>query len=593
MPDISERDLVFEGSKRKVKVGGFGAVSEARYKGGLVAVKTARLFEGESGPSKEDFEQLKKEYTRTATALGHPNVVTVLGLCHHSDGTLSIVMELAEDGSLADLMKKSDGPLGLEEALKYGLDVARGVEYCHSRGLVHCDLKCDNIFLDKGTAMVGDFGLAKVYQQYGSTAGIILTSECNGPLGTIPFMAPEQFGGANDPDLGVHFCLKPSDIYSLGCILYELCTGVIPWTHDPSMGAIQITTRVLRGERPPLDGFKANKRGERDVPAIASSKLREIISACWVHDPTRRPSSSRVAADLLQLYTTASTNPHPHMLGTATARLMELAKKYDVRSDWAPALRNLSYFDVVFIADDSGSMLNKVSVGSERMTRWEELRKSVTMVSEIASILDSDGIDVYFLNQEPILGVTYSDEDSMRKLKQRFDTPPCGGTPLKATLERVINEKGYGGGSGSPPPAKRLLILLATDGVPTDCPTAEESIEALIQALRKLPEHVFVQIMAITDDKHVLEWMNEADSTVRHVDCVDDYNSEQTQIKRLQGKDFKFSVSFAERTSTSLCEAGMHTHPPSQPSQPLNNTITNAVWGLHNKDSFGCNRSIL
>jgi eukaryotic-like serine/threonine-protein kinase len=172
----------------------------------------------ESSPSlKERFER----EARTISQLSHPNI------CHlydvgSQDGTDYLVMECLEGETLSQRLER--GPLPLDEMLRYGAQVADALDKAHQQGVIHRDLKPGNIMLTKGGAKVLDFGLAKQTQAKSTsssaltamTAAKALTAEGT-IVGTFQYMAPEQIEGAEAD--------ARSDIFALGCVLYEMATG--------------------------------------------------------------------------------------------------------------------------------------------------------------------------------------------------------------------------------------------------------------------------------------------------------------------------------------------------------------------------------
>ncbi|CAF1467564.1 unnamed protein product [Adineta steineri] len=207
-----------------------------------------------------------------------------------------------------------------------------------------------------------------------------------------------------------------------------------------------------------------------------------------------------------------------------------------VNKAFAAKLRGLEGYEFVFICDDSSSMITPIGEITDPFaslpTRWEELKKIVSIVVDLASTLDPDGVDIYFLNREPIFNVRSSVE-----LVNIFKVPPRGSTPIVPVLRRVLQDKHqqiY---------ERKLLILLATDGVPTDNHERPD-INTLKQVLRRerFPtDRVPVTIIACTDDEYSMEYLNNWDKTIPNLDVVQDYRSEQKQILDCQGKDFPFS----------------------------------------------------
>ena len=172
-----------------------------------------------SSPSlKERFER----EARTISQLSHPNI------CHlydvgSQDGTDYLVMECLEGETLSQRLER--GPLTLEEVLRYGAQVADALDKAHQQGVIHRDLKPGNIMLTKGGAKVLDFGLAKQAQAKTGGSSSALTAMTAGKaltvegtiVGTFQYMAPEQIEGT-EADVR-------TDIFALGCVLYEMATG--------------------------------------------------------------------------------------------------------------------------------------------------------------------------------------------------------------------------------------------------------------------------------------------------------------------------------------------------------------------------------
>ena len=153
-----------------------------------------------------------------AARLTHPHVLPL----HDSgeqDGLLYYVMPYVEGESLRDRLKRT-GTVPLREALRVARDVADALAYAHKRGIVHRDIKPENILLSEGHALVADFGIARAL----STAGGQKLTSTGIALGTIHYMSPEQALTEEVDDR--------SDIYSLGCVLFEMLTG-----HPPLQGA--------------------------------------------------------------------------------------------------------------------------------------------------------------------------------------------------------------------------------------------------------------------------------------------------------------------------------------------------------------------
>src|SRR5688572_4306502 len=152
-----------------------------------------------------------------AARLSHPNILPI----HDSglaDGLLYYVMPFVEGESLRDRMDR-EKQLGLEEAVRITREVAGALAHAHAAGVIHRDIKPANILLQAGHAVVSDFGIARAIERSG---GDRLTAT-GLAIGTLAYMSPEQASGEQELDVR-------SDVYSLGCVLYEMLAGDAPYT---------------------------------------------------------------------------------------------------------------------------------------------------------------------------------------------------------------------------------------------------------------------------------------------------------------------------------------------------------------------------
>ncbi|CAF0876442.1 unnamed protein product [Adineta steineri] len=204
-----------------------------------------------------------------------------------------------------------------------------------------------------------------------------------------------------------------------------------------------------------------------------------------------------------------------------------LVNRYEINREFATRLRALEGYEIVFIVDGDLS-----SPYDRNPTRWDELRQTVSIVVDIASVFDPDGVDIFFLNREPMRHVKHSDE-----LIPIFAVPPAGPTPIVRVLRYVLREKQL------EIQERKLLLLIATDGVPTN-EQGQQDIKSLEYALRydrKPTNRVPVTIIACTDDGDCIGYLNDWDKKIPNLDVADDYRSERKEILKAQGKDFPFS----------------------------------------------------
>jgi serine/threonine protein kinase len=163
----------------------------------------------------EDYVERFRREARAVAQLAHPNIVTVIDR-GEQDGRQYIVFEFIEGENLKEIV--AHGPVPVRDAIGLTLQVARALSFAHERGLVHRDVKPQNVLLNEdGQAKVTDFGIARSLDVHGVT-------QTGTVLGTSDYIAPEQARGQK---------VNPkTDIYSLGAVLYELLTGDVPFAGD-------------------------------------------------------------------------------------------------------------------------------------------------------------------------------------------------------------------------------------------------------------------------------------------------------------------------------------------------------------------------
>ena len=199
--------------------GGMGEVYRARDSrlNRDVAIKILPEHLSQSRELRERFEC----EARAISQLSHPHICVLHDIGKH-DGKTYLVLECLEGETLGERLRK--GPLPPDQVLKYGAQIADALDKAHRRGVVHRDLKPDNMMLTKSGIKVLDFGLAKPLATPAKVSSSIAATMTHGPLtaegmvvGTFQYMAPEQLEG-KEAD-------ARSDVFALGCVLYEMSTG--------------------------------------------------------------------------------------------------------------------------------------------------------------------------------------------------------------------------------------------------------------------------------------------------------------------------------------------------------------------------------
>ncbi|WP_458861907.1 Stk1 family PASTA domain-containing Ser/Thr kinase [Acidaminobacterium chupaoyuni] len=165
----------------------------------------------------EEFRQRFRDESQTVAMLSHPNIVSVYDVSRSGDVEY-IVMELIDGGiTLKDYLAKK-GPLNWKETVFFAMQIAKALEYAHSRGVIHRDIKPQNIMLLRdGTVKVADFGIAR-HVTNGNTYNM------GEAIGSVHYVSPEQAKGS--------YIDNRSDIYSLGVVMYEMLTGRLPFEGD-------------------------------------------------------------------------------------------------------------------------------------------------------------------------------------------------------------------------------------------------------------------------------------------------------------------------------------------------------------------------
>jgi eukaryotic-like serine/threonine-protein kinase len=254
-----ERDTIIDGRYRVIERLGSGGMAdvycaEDEQLGRRVAIK---LLHRRLAEDQQFVERFRREAS-SAAGLQHPSIVSIFDRGEW-DGTYYIVMELIRGRTLKDVIRER-GPAPPEAAVDVVLQILRAARYAHQRGIVHRDLKPQNVMIDEeGRVKVTDFGIAR--------AGASDMTETGSVMGTAQYLSPEQAQG------------RPvdarSDLYSIGVVLYELLTGVVPFeAESPVTVALKQVSEV---PIPPRERTPA-------VPAW----LDAVVMRALEKDPARR-----------------------------------------------------------------------------------------------------------------------------------------------------------------------------------------------------------------------------------------------------------------------------------------------------------------
>lgn len=273
--------------EEKIGSGGFGAVFRATHLGlnRPIAVKVFRPMPGNDSP--DELKRFLREGV-SASRINHPNAVAVLDCGISEAGIAYLVMELLEGHSLREELQPNRA-LPLARVIAITLPVCRLLAEVHGQGMVHRDIKPDNIFLHRTKAgeviKVVDFGLAKMFGEEAGAAGPHTVT--GGIIGTPAYMAPErmtetQYDGR-------------TDVYSLGVIMFQMLTGQAPFEANEG-GAVALMIMHLTKEPPRL----------RDLNPAVPPEIEALVLATLRKDPDARPGARQLAQQLAAWHQSAA-----------------------------------------------------------------------------------------------------------------------------------------------------------------------------------------------------------------------------------------------------------------------------------------------
>lgn len=335
----------------EIGAGGMGVVYRARDTrlDRIVAIKILPEQLGANSDLKQRFER----EARAISSLQHPNICTLYDI-GSENGTQFLVMEYLEGETLSQRLEH--GPVGLKELVKIGCEIADALDRAHRQGIVHRDLKPGNIMLTKAGAKLLDFGLAKPLSM--ATASVASTKQAPSfsaatmtavspitqvgtVVGTVQYMSPEQIEG-KDAD-------ARSDIFALGCVLYEMATGKRAFEGKSNLS---IASAVLEKDPEPITA----------VQPLAPPALDHVILRCLEKNPDDRwQSAADVRAELKWTETSSAVlkkmkarqrRPWHSVVWIAAALILGLAVGALTRAPVSSQLIQAS-----ILGPDGGSML--------------------------------------------------------------------------------------------------------------------------------------------------------------------------------------------------------------------------------------------
>ncbi|HEY4176200.1 MAG TPA: protein kinase [Kofleriaceae bacterium] len=273
----------------KLGEGGMGVVYLAEH--ALLGRKAAIKVLLPNFSSNADIVQRFFNEAKAVTSIADPGIVQIFDFGHHTDGSAYIVMELLE-GEPLDRRLRRLGRFPVDECLRLMRLVSQSLGVAHGKGIVHRDLKPENIFVVRDPAVPGgerpkilDFGIAKLSAVESSN----IRTRTGAMMGTPVYMSPEQCRGAGDVD-------ARSDIYSIGCVMMAMLTGLPPFVSD-AMGDLIVSHMT---QPPPLASSRVS-----GLPHA----IDQILQRCLAKDPAARFASMHELAGALEAVQLGHTGP--------------------------------------------------------------------------------------------------------------------------------------------------------------------------------------------------------------------------------------------------------------------------------------------
>jgi eukaryotic-like serine/threonine-protein kinase len=309
-----------------------------------VAIK---LMHRETARDSDQLERFRRE-ARAVAQLNHPHVVQVIDAGEEGDDehpTPYIVLEYVEGETLKQRIRRM-GRLPVTEAVAYAIEIARALGAAHDRGIVHRDIKPQNVLIDpEGSAKVTDFGIARMLVDEGLTAD-------GRVLGTTDYVSPEQALG--------HAVDGRSDIYSLGIVLYEMLTGEVPFRGE---NQVAVAMKHVREELPDVQARR---------PEVSAS-LGAVLDRATDKDLNRRyPDAASFAADLEDVLAIESSRAG-QTTGEATSVIRTLPSGARRRVPWRARVRVPHVLVVLALLIVVGAVAGVILLAKDHTTRGVEV----------------------------------------------------------------------------------------------------------------------------------------------------------------------------------------------------------------------------
>ena len=350
----------------KIGEGGMATVYKARCKllNRFVAVKVLK----QEYANDEMFVKRFKTEAQSAAALTHPNIVSVYDVGQEDDGKINyIVMELLETKTLKDYIEEN-GALNNEMTLKIAAQIASALEAAHKAHIIHRDIKPHNIVLNQNmVAKVTDFGIAKIT----NTTSATITS-FGSTVGSVHYFSPEHAKGG--------YVDEKSDLYSLGIVMYEMATGVVPFDGD---SPVSVALKQIQEEaKAPIE---VN-------PKVSVALNQIILKAMEKSTVTRYQSATEILQDISIALSTPNMpilRPESYVEAGATQVIPTISDEMigEVPNIRTRQARRASVSSREKVREDEDNTVNEVRTESKPSNKKNNKKKKMIIIGIVAVAL--------------------------------------------------------------------------------------------------------------------------------------------------------------------------------------------------------------